>query len=200
MLRDGFDYVIPLDVGKQAKKKERARMEKRAQAIQEDNGEDWFANRGGGRESKGGRNGGGTPKGPRNSRPNTKITFGNLSKDDDRYGGRDRKDSRRDSGRRGDRDERPRYDDLPGPSRETDSIQIRGAARKHERDDWDGSIRGAASRRRDDYDAGSRDSRRDRTRSDDRYGERDRDRRRERDRRGASPRREPKYRGGYSRY
>ena len=35
---DGYGYVMPLDVGKQGKKKERARMERRAQAAQEDDG------------------------------------------------------------------------------------------------------------------------------------------------------------------
>lgn len=191
-------FVPDLDVGKQARKKEKARLEKQALRVQEDDGEDWFANRDSGRGSKGSRNGGGTPKGPRNSRSNIKVTFGNLGKDDDRYGGRDRRDNRRDSGQRRERDERSRYDDdLPGPSRETDSIQIRGAARKLDRDDWDGTIRGAASRRRDDYDGRRRERESERSRYDDRYD--DRDHRRERSGRGTSPRREPRYRGGYSR-
>ena len=140
---------------------------------------------------------------------NTKITFGSMgARDDDRYG-RDRRD-RREGGRRGDRDERPRADfdhALPGPSRETDSIQIRGAARRAEqrggdREEWDGSIRGAAARGKSGYEGGGRDTgyeerRKKRSRNDERRG--DRERKEERDRRGASPGRGPRYRGGYSR-
>lgn len=207
---DGYGHVIPLDVGKQGKRKEKARLEKRMQETQEDDGDDWFAKRGGGggggRDSKGGRSGGGTPKGPKNGRANTKITFGDFGRDDSRYGGRDRdreRDRDRRDSRRDDRKERSYHDDLPGPSRETDSIQIRGASKRNRErrddDDWGGSIRGAASR---EHNSNGRDAlydqrRKERSRQDDRYG--DRDRRRERDGRGSSPRREPRYRGGYSR-
>lgn len=185
---DGYGHVLPLDVGKQGRRKERARMERRAQEVQDD-GDDWFANRGGssGRE-KGGRSSGG---GSRNGRFNSKISFGDLDRDDGRFGGRDRRDGGR-----------SRRDDLPGPSRETDSIQIRGASRRDKErergdrnDEWDGSIRGAA-RRQGEHEYDQR--RKERPRDDrDRYG--DRDRRRDRDRREASPRREPRYRGGYAR-
>ncbi|GJE87490.1 hypothetical protein PsYK624_035730 [Phanerochaete sordida] len=204
---DGHGYVLPLDVGKQGRKKEKARMERRAQEAQDDDGDDWFARRGGNRGrdrgkhhcsgggssggGSGGGGGGGTPKGPRHGsgRAKTKIAFGELERDDGRFGARDPR-------------ARVRYDDLPGPSRETDAIQIRGASKRdRERErggggggEWDGSIRGAARRQHEnEYERRGKDRERDRER--DRYG----DRRRDRDRREASPRREPRYRGGYSR-
>ncbi|EKM59927.1 uncharacterized protein PHACADRAFT_250735 [Phanerochaete carnosa HHB-10118-sp] len=189
---DGYGHVLPLDVGKQGRKKERARMERRAQEVQADDADDWFAKRrGGNSREKGGGSGGGGSKGSRNGRINSKISFSDFDRDGDRFGGRDRRDGGR-----------PRLDDLPGPSRESDSIKIRGASRRdkererRDRDDeWDGSIRGAA-RRQSEHEYDHR--RNERPRDDrDRYGERDR--RRERDRREASPRREPRYRGGYAR-
>ncbi|KAI0089241.1 hypothetical protein BDY19DRAFT_132957 [Irpex rosettiformis] len=207
---DGHGSLLPLDVGLKGKQKEKARMQKRAQELQEDDGDDWFAGRAGGSRTPNGRDkrSGGTPKGPRNGKT---LSFGNLGRDDDRYG-RGRKDRDRDwdrdrRDRRDDRDRRSRdYDsrssrpgryDLPEPSRETDSIQIRGASKKGG-DTWGVSIRGAASRYSDDREPETRDDLFERRRY-----ERSRDDRsgygRKRDRREASPRREPRYRGGYSR-
>ncbi|KAI0796270.1 hypothetical protein BC629DRAFT_1286346, partial [Irpex lacteus] len=185
---DGYGAQLPLEVGFKGKQKEKARMQKRAQEIQEDDGDDWFAGRAGGSKTPNGRDkrSGGTPKGPRNSKA---ISFGSFGRDDDRYGrdrrdrdrdrdnDRDRRDRRDDRDRRArDYDERPsrsnRYD-LPEPSRETDSIQIRGAS-KRGGDTWG---RRRYERSRDDRDGYDR----------------------KRDRREASPRREPRYKGGYSR-
>lgn len=191
---DGYGSELPLEVGKQGRNKARARLEKRAQELQEDDGDDWFANRGG--NGRNGRNGGeGSQKPSLLARLDTKkLSFGNLGKNNDRNGRNGRGSGRRDSGGR-----RSYHDDLPQPMRETDSLQIRGASRRD--DDWNGSIRGAASRDNRDWDDGSRDApyeqrRKERSRHRDR---RSPERRRDRDDRGHSPRREPRYRGGYSR-
>ncbi|KAH9927317.1 uncharacterized protein B0H18DRAFT_1004063 [Fomitopsis serialis] len=142
---DGYGAEIPMDVGKQGRRKERARMEQRAREWedQRDDPDDWF---GGQRKEKGGKDRAG--RDARNGGSGGKkidISFSDPS--------------RRDDGRRGnerERDRRPHDDRLPGPSRETDSIQIRGAA---QRDDGGGryaSIRSPTRirtlRRRDDRD------------------------------------------------
>ncbi|KAI0686503.1 hypothetical protein BC835DRAFT_1309489 [Cytidiella melzeri] len=212
---DGHGAQLPLDVGRQGKQKERARMQKRAQELQEDEGDDWFASRAGDSSTANGRDAkhsGRTPKGPRDGRSNGKtISFGNLGKSEDRYGrdhrerDKDRRDGRDRRDRGDDRDWRTRDDrrsdrsyrnDLPEPSRETDSIRVRGASRKGG-DGWGVSIRGAASRHDDDH-AESRNDLYERQRY-----ERSRDNRdtydRKRDWRETSPKREPRYRGGYSR-
>ncbi|KAF7789446.1 hypothetical protein EIP86_000391 [Pleurotus ostreatoroseus] len=201
---DGYGAALPLDVGKQGRKKERARLEKRAQELQGDDEDDWFANR---PPNRSGRDGGSSGKKSLldrlESTSSQKIGFGNLGKD--RGGrrfdsgsskGRDSRDQKRrknGGGRSDDHD----YDDLPAPMRETDTLQIRGASRRHEdRRGWNGREDGEYE---DDYHR--KDSSRSRNREKDRNKrspERWRDRGKERDR-DRSPRREPRYRGGYSR-
>ena len=201
--RDGA--LVPLQVGLKGKQKEKARMQKRAQELQEDDGDDWFNGRAGGARTPNGRDkrSSGAPTGPRNGKT---ISFGNIGRDDSRYGkdyrdrdrdyGRDRRDRKDDRDRR-DRDygrsSRSNRYDLPEPSHETDTIS------RKDRGALGFSIRGAASRN-----GGERESVRDdllERRRYERYEDRDTrngyDRRR--DRREASPRREPRYRGGYSR-
>ena len=109
-----------MDVGKQGRRKERARMEQRSRehADQQDE-DDWFGRQAKGRGAREPRNGGGDKK--------TSFNFSDNRRDYD--------DARRRSGRERDRDRRPYDDYLPGPSRETDSIQIRGAAQLEERGD-----------------------------------------------------------------
>ncbi|CAL1700145.1 unnamed protein product [Somion occarium] len=132
---DGYGFAAPMDVGKQGKRKERARMEQRAQEVQLDDDEDWFARRGRGssgnaRNGGGGGGGKGTPSSGRD-RNSKKIAFGDLGKDRDRFSGtRYEVDFPRSSNRDG----RGRYADLPVPARETDNIQIRGAASRGQRD------------------------------------------------------------------
>ncbi|KAL7282689.1 hypothetical protein ACG7TL_004163 [Trametes sanguinea] len=146
---DGFGFVAPMEVGKQGRKKERARLERRAREMEEaeQDEDDWFGaarskgrssgggggwngngksprrDRSGGNNSKGGGNGGGGGSGGK-----IRFDFSHSSLDRDRRDGRDRDGGGRDSKR-----QRVSYDDLPGPSRETDSIQIRGAAKKQDR-------------------------------------------------------------------
>lgn len=198
---DGFGSTLPLEVGKQGRNKMKARLEKHA-AAQEEDEEDWFAGRGGTGQ-----------KPPLISRlaleEHKKLAFGTINRDSGRYGRNDkeggRRDRNRDRDRNRNRDGRPRYDDLPTPVRETDSLQIRGASRRLARDNqdrYDGSIRGAASRSERDRDGDKRDgydSKKDGSRHRDRERRRDRDR--DRDGRGLSPQRErePRYRGGYAR-
>ncbi|CAL1700144.1 unnamed protein product [Somion occarium] len=79
---DGYGFAAPMDVGKQGKRKERARMEQRAQEVQLDDDEDWFARRGRGssgnaRNGGGGGGGKGTPSSGRD-RNSKKIAFGDL--------------------------------------------------------------------------------------------------------------------------
>lgn len=204
---DGYGAALPLDVGKQGRNKERTRLEKRAQELQKDDDDnDWFAKH---PENRSGRNGGGAEKEKKSlldrlePTSSKKINIGNLGKD---RGGRrfdsgsgDSRDSRRrksGGGRSYDND----YDDLPTPMRETDTLQIRGASRRY--DDRSGSSRKTSEREdRGEHEDEQRwrgPSRvnnwdRDRNR---RSPERRRDKERDRDR---SPRREPRYRGGYSR-
>ena len=121
-------------------------MEQRSRehADQQDE-DDWF-----GRQAKGrgARNSG--ARDPRNGGGDKKTSF---KFSDNR---RDYDDARRRSGRERDRDRRPYDDYLPGPSRETDSIQIRGAAQLEGRGDGRyASIRAKdrdrkSSRRRED--------------------------------------------------
>lgn len=190
---DGDGHLVPLDVGKKGRRKERTRLEQKAQQSRGDDEDDWFARRGdgGGAGSGGGRSGpGGRSLLARLGEPEReprKMTFGLVAP-----GGR-----------------RSWYDQLPPPMLASESLQIRGASR---RDDWDGAIRGASSRNVGGRGRPDRDFEREYERERDRdhnrsYGRdrkndsRYRDRRspeRRRDRE-ASPRREPRYRGGYAR-
>ncbi|OCH94536.1 hypothetical protein OBBRIDRAFT_823464 [Obba rivulosa] len=139
---DGFGFDAPLEVGRRGRKKERARLEQKAREIEEGEEEDdWFGRARGGRnngrtgdESSAGRNG--------YSRGGKRMSFGVIGGEWDRSVGehedRDRDRPRdRDRNREGGRSERDRernrrarasYTDLTAPMRETDTIQIRGAA------------------------------------------------------------------------
>ncbi|KAI0355393.1 hypothetical protein OH77DRAFT_1424881 [Trametes cingulata] len=139
---DGFGFVAPMEVGKQGRRKERARLERRAREIEAENDEDdWFGSArsrgksgggsggggGGGGNSKGGnsngrgsrrdRDRGDSSRGSTNSKIRFDFSHSSMDRDERGSGGRDSKR------------QRVSYDDLPGPSRETDSIQIRGAAK-----------------------------------------------------------------------
>ncbi|KAI0711059.1 hypothetical protein C8T65DRAFT_608662 [Cerioporus squamosus] len=164
---DGYGSTVPMEVGKQGKRKQRDRLERRQRELEdaEDDQEDWFGSarsraRSGPQDNRGQGRGGGSSKsnGNGNGNGNGKIQFHFSGGGSSQGGGRDAKR------------QRTGYDDLPGPSRETDSIQIRGAARKP-------SYSSAPSRNR----------------SHNRY-ENDRDRDRDRD-----SQRGPRYRGGYFR-
>ncbi|KZT70314.1 hypothetical protein DAEQUDRAFT_725592 [Daedalea quercina L-15889] len=112
---DGYGGHVPMDVGKQGRRKERAKMEQRAREWEDrqDDPDDWFGNRAKGKGSDSRNGGEGSKK--------VNISFSDPSRRDD-------------GGRRGRRERNLRpYDYLPRPSRETDSIQIRGAARQDER-------------------------------------------------------------------
>ncbi|EED82859.1 predicted protein [Postia placenta Mad-698-R] len=113
---DGYGFQAPMDVGKQGRRKERAKMEKRAREIEEADldPDDWFGNRnktrrGEERRGGGGRDrGSGRDRGERSGKMHLELSLGrNGARDDQQRGGR----------------KRVVYDDLPGPSRETDSIQ-----------------------------------------------------------------------------
>lgn len=206
---DGYGAALPIDVGKQSRNKERVRLEKREQDLQDEDEDDWFAKR---PANRSGRNGGGPEKEKKSlldrleSTSSKKINIGNLGKDRggrrfDNGNGKDK--DNRDSRRRksgGGRSYETDYDDLPTPMRETDTLHIRGASRRY--DDRSGGTRKNFGR--DDRDDGHENEQRrldsqvnnwnrDRNR---RSPERRRDKERDRDR---SPRREPRYRGGYSR-
>ncbi|KAI0677645.1 hypothetical protein C8Q78DRAFT_102883 [Trametes maxima] len=145
---DGFGFVAPMDVGKQGRRKERARLEQRAREREaEDEEGDWFDSarargRSGGGGSGGGNGGGrgGSGKDSRRdrggggSKPNSngkiRFDFSQHPSTDKSSRGRGEHDSKR---------QRVSYADLPGPSRETDSIRIRGASRKQDRYDSYGS-------------------------------------------------------------
>ena len=133
-----------MDVGKQGRRKERARMEQRSReyAEQQDD-DDWF-----GRQAKERGGGGNATRGSWNGGGGKKISF-NLPENPRR----DYDDARR----RGGRDRRPYDDYLPGPSRETDSIQIRGAAKYEER--GDGRYASIRAKDRDRKDARRREDR-----------------------------------------
>ncbi|KAI0082541.1 hypothetical protein K474DRAFT_1767819 [Panus rudis PR-1116 ss-1] len=126
---DGHGFTAPIDVGKQGRKKEKKRLEERLQATQDDDEGDWFSQRGrdGGKNkpaSNRSNNGGSSSSRPKGG----KITFGDMKRDQNRFSKLDMVDFPRSS--RPSRDEDRRYGDLPRPMRETDSIQIRGAARR----------------------------------------------------------------------
>ncbi|KAI0832815.1 hypothetical protein BC628DRAFT_1309582 [Trametes gibbosa] len=133
---DGHGSVVPMEVGKQGRKKERARLARRAQEIEEGNDEDdWFDNaHARGRSGGGGAGVGGQAKGSRWDRSensskgnaNGKVRFDfTQATSADRNG--------RDGGEREQKRHRVSHDDPPGPSRETDSIQIKGASKKQDR-------------------------------------------------------------------
>ncbi len=121
---DGYGFTAPMEVGKQGRKKERSRLERQERAREEAEGDqdDWFDKarsraRSGdaGKEKRtSGRGGGGGSKANRSGGAKFKFDFSSSS-----VGGE--RDSKR---------QRSGYDVLPGPSRETDTIQTRGAARK----------------------------------------------------------------------
>ncbi|KAI0920785.1 hypothetical protein AcW1_005039 [Taiwanofungus camphoratus] len=122
---DGLGFNAPMDVGKQGRRKERARMEKRAKELEEEEeSDDWF---GGRARARSGGNGGGGKNPTRGTVKNVTFGFANA------YVGKAR------SRRSGDGSGRSRvaYDDMPGPSQETDTIQVRGAAKRDERYDED---------------------------------------------------------------
>ncbi|CDO68458.1 hypothetical protein BN946_scf184760.g14 [Trametes cinnabarina] len=151
---DGYGFVAPMDVGKQGRKKERARLERRAREIEADEDEDdWFGSArskgrngsgggGGGAGGGGGVGGGGWNgyhrKSPRrdrggHSKPNSSGGGGKI-RFDFSHASMDRDGRDRDGGGREWKRQRVSYDDLAGPPpRETDSMQIRGAA-KNDRD------------------------------------------------------------------
>ena len=87
---DGYGSRIPLDVGKEGRKKEKARLARRQEEAQDD-GDDWFANRGAGgrastsngRDSRNRRNSGGSSNQHNGRSDNKKISFGNLGGRDD---------------------------------------------------------------------------------------------------------------------
>ncbi|TCD63871.1 hypothetical protein EIP91_004810 [Steccherinum ochraceum] len=125
---DAHGFVLPLDVGKQARRKEKDRLARKARDAEPEGEDDWF-NGSGSRGGGGGRSkpsladrigGKGPPSMPK------KMQIGKIAQDESRF-------SRGNSSNRGDRDQgRSRYDDdLPRPGRETDSIQIRGASKRY---------------------------------------------------------------------
>ncbi|KAH9948756.1 hypothetical protein B0H21DRAFT_731833 [Amylocystis lapponica] len=141
---DGRGFTAPMDVGKQGRRKERVRMEKRAQELEEaeDDPDDWFgsARRNGASHARGGARGSAQSKSG-----GKKIDIGFASRDDGRS---------KDNGRGR---SLAAYDDLPGPSRETDTIQIRGASRRN--DDRYGGSSGRHTRDRERDRGGRRDER-----------------------------------------
>ncbi|RDX55414.1 hypothetical protein OH76DRAFT_1396803 [Lentinus brumalis] len=144
---DGYGFTAPMEVGKQGKRKQRDRLERRQRELEdaEDDQDDWF---GGGRSRarSGPQDNRGQGRGGGSSKPNGsgKIQFHFTGGGSSQGGGREAKR------------QRTGYDDLPGPSRETDSIQIRGAARKPSHSSASSRNR---SRNRYDYDR-DRDSQR----------------------------------------
>ncbi|CCM03346.1 uncharacterized protein FIBRA_05475 [Fibroporia radiculosa] len=124
---DGWGSNMPMEVGKQGRRKQRAKLEKRAREIEdaEDDPDDWFGGRTSGRGKKRDSDSrGGGSKNPYKG----KISFGASVV---HPGRRDDRDERR----RGDGRKRVSYDDLPGPAQETDSFQVRGAARRQSEGD-----------------------------------------------------------------
>ena len=125
---DGYGATLPMDVGKQGRRKERERLGKARELQEAEIDQDsWFDRahnsraRNDARGNRGpGRNGSGSGGG---FKANGKIKF-NFSGSS--LGGGDG------GGERGGKRQRaPHDDDLPELSRETDTLQIRGAARKH---------------------------------------------------------------------
>lgn len=195
---DGHGFMLPLNVGQQAKKKEKARLEKRHREAQypDDDDDDFFS----GLKASGSTRKNGAPS--TNGKSNGKrITFGVLAKDQGRFASSS--SSKRDGRDRGSRYAvLPEHEDdtLPRPARETDSIQIRGASKRREEQRRSGS--GGDSRRYQDRDRYVNEHERSRDRDRDRGKGRERewDREKERDRRYDRERDfGPRYKGGYSR-
>ncbi|KAI0371528.1 hypothetical protein BV20DRAFT_1120573 [Pilatotrama ljubarskyi] len=140
---DGFGFVAPMEVGKQGRKKERARLERRAREIEaEDEEDDWFGSARSRGKSGGGGGGNSNGNGSRRDRNRGDVSRGNTNSKirfDFSHSSMDRDEGR--GGGRGSKRQRVSYDDLPGPSRETDSIQIRGAAKTQDRYGSNGSSR-----------------------------------------------------------
>ena len=216
-LPDGWGFNAPTNVGKQARKKDRARMEQRAREQEEqdaDDGGDWFENprnvrsRGTIPASRGneGGNGHGLGKGAA-----PKITFGASLRDSAKRAdagsgsssGRSGQQrfgisllDRLESGDNGRRRTQRSLIDRIGQDHESDELKIRGSARRGN---------GVGER---DHDRSYGDRRRDRDRNSHRDRDRDRDRpEHSRDREREWPEERwsrrgytgPRYRGGYSR-
>ncbi|THH29387.1 hypothetical protein EUX98_g4805 [Antrodiella citrinella] len=135
---DGSEFLLPLpgDLGTQGRKKQQERLAKQARdrEVQDDDEVDWFAgsakglppkpvtekngNGGGSSRGGGGGNGKGLPSGPK------KISFGNIGGDGKRFSGKSGGPSH---------EKRKTYpdDNYVYISRETDSIQIKGASKKY---------------------------------------------------------------------
>lgn len=171
---DGYGATVPTDVEKQGRRKERERLGK-ARELQdaENDQDDWFnraqsRTRNDARDSRGASRNGSGGGGGGGSKTNGKIKF-NFSGSSIGGGG----GGGGGGGERGGKRQRMPYNDLPEPSRETDKLQIRGAARKQS------------------YSSTSKDRHHDRP---DRYA-------RERTHNRYDPEREsqrgPRYRGGY---
>ncbi|THH13570.1 hypothetical protein EW146_g6665 [Bondarzewia mesenterica] len=203
-LADGWGFDAPVNVGKQGRNKDRARMEQQARKAQdeEDDPDDWFRN------ARNVRNRGVQPANPstRNGQASKKISFGSSVKDGGRRAnpdeparsrqpgeersqgnGRSRKDRKRDS------DPPPSFPDRTQD--EPGELHIRGAGkRKSDSRDDDRGYR--------DRDRGYRDRDRDKRRDYERDYERSRGwgRERERERESSGYRRDdrgPRYKGGY---
>lgn len=180
---------MPLDVGKQAKRKERARLETLAQELQRDadnEEDDWFSKKG----SKSTTQMNGEKNLPRTDQKK-KFSFGAFSQGEKRFSKDDGEERPKEKGRG--------REDLAATSmRDDDSFHIRGAASKVSRD-WRVERFGDGYARDRDID---RDRARERARERDREKDRDRwrDRGRDRDRdwdRDPVSWRGPRYRGGY---
>ena len=193
-LPDGWGFDAPVNVGKQGRKKDRARMEQQAREVQEmeDDPDDWFGN------AQNTRNRGHQPTNQRNQNGHTpkKISFGSSLHGNGRHTNfEDTPRSRPPTEQYADgahSDRRDRGDRRQGSHRrpslldriqeETDELHIRGAyrrrsdSRRHDRDQKDRDRPHSRSHRDEDKE----------------HRREDRDHRR-RESRG------PKYRGGYSR-
>ena len=177
---DGFGFDAPMEVGKRARRKERERLARAAQERDDaqDDAADWFGEFASNRARRG----------DERAKGNREVRAPERNENGDRKGGGGGKikfdfSGASFGGDRGGSSKRPRYDrdDLPGPSRETDTIQIRGAARKES----------YSSRDRGGDRHGGRYDR-------DRERDRDRDRDYDHERRDRDSRhRGPRYRGGY---
>ncbi|KAH7929488.1 hypothetical protein BV22DRAFT_1056977 [Leucogyrophana mollusca] len=184
-LPEDWGMNAPVNVGKQGKNKDRARMEKRFREQEDDDGGDWFAN------SRNARNRDMNGKPPPSSNSSKTIKFGKSVKDVGRQflpppPPSSRKDGppslleRLGDGRSGG-GHRRRSDDHRDSGRGSEPYRIRGAAKEPRSQDRDGEY----SRRHD------RD--RDRDREQDRRHSRDQERGHRREDHG------PRYKGGYSR-
>nr|VWO93976.1 Uncharacterized protein [Ganoderma boninense] len=127
---DGYGATVPTDVGKQGRRKERERLGK-ARELQEagDDQDSWFdrasrstRGRNDARDSRAPSRNGGGGGGGGSSKANGKFKF--------KFSGSSIGGGGGGGGERGGKRQRA-FDDLPGPSKETDRLQIRGAARKH---------------------------------------------------------------------